>query len=52
MSHKKTETLDPENWQPMKQLAKQMAQDMITYQENIRENPILKPMFYCLIAQN
>ena len=44
LSHKKTETLDPEDWQPMKQLAQQMAQDMITYQENIRENPILKPI--------
>jgi aromatic-L-amino-acid decarboxylase len=34
----------------MKQLAKQMAEDMITYQENIRENPILKPIDEATLA--
>jgi len=38
----KEETLDPEDWGKMKLLAKQMAEDMMVYQQTIRERPILK----------
>ena len=37
------ETLDPKNWEKMKVLAKQMAEDMVTYLETIEERPILRP---------
>jgi aromatic-L-amino-acid decarboxylase len=40
---RKEETLDPEDWNGMKQLAKRMAEDMISYQQNIRDKPILLP---------
>jgi glutamate/tyrosine decarboxylase-like PLP-dependent enzyme len=38
----KEETLDPEDWEQMKTLAKKMAEDMISYQQNIREKPVVK----------
>lgn len=40
---RKEETLDPEDWDAMKQLARQMAEDMISYQQNIRDRPIIFP---------
>ncbi len=33
---RKEETLDPENWDEMKKLGRQMVEDMLTYQETIR----------------
>ena len=35
------ETLDPEDWESMKTLARRMAEEMISYQQNIRDRPIL-----------
>ena len=35
------ETLDPEDWEEMKTLAKKMAEEMVTYHQNIREHPPL-----------
>lgn len=43
VSKQKEETLDPENWEEMKELARRMAEDMITYQESIRERPVVRP---------
>lgn len=40
---RKEETLDPEDWDAMKQLARQMAEDMISYQQNIRDRPLIFP---------
>src|SRR5512133_496894 len=36
------ETLDPENWEEMRQLAHRMVDDAITYLETIRERPVWK----------
>ncbi len=38
------ETLDPENWDEMRDLGRRMVEDMITYQKNVRDHPVLKPL--------
>jgi aromatic-L-amino-acid decarboxylase len=38
----KEETLDPENWDEMKKLGRQMVEDMLTYQQNLRNKPQFK----------
>jgi hypothetical protein len=35
------ETLDPLDWEEMKTLAKKMAEEMVTYHQNIRDYPPL-----------
>ena len=40
---RKEETLDPEDWDAMKQLARRMAGDMVSYQQNITDRPIIRP---------
>lgn len=38
------ETLDPENWQEMRDLAHQMVEDAFDYVEHIREQPVWRPV--------
>jgi aromatic-L-amino-acid/L-tryptophan decarboxylase len=38
------ETLDPENWEVMRQLAHRMVDDAITYLETVRERPVWQPV--------
>lgn len=38
------ESLDPENWDEMRQLAHRMVDDAIDYLETIRERPVWKPI--------
>src|SRR4030042_4584478 len=40
-SKKPEETLDPENWDEMITLGKRMAEDMVTWQKNLRNEPVL-----------
>ncbi len=47
---RKEETLDPEDWDAMKQLARRMAEEMISYQQNINDRPILRPKSDELLA--
>ena len=42
--NKKDLTLDPENWDAMRQLGHQMIDDLFDYWENIREEKIWKPI--------
>ena len=44
MSEKHYETLDPENWEEMRQLAHRMVDDAIDYLENARERPVWTPV--------
>lgn len=41
---KKFETLDPENWNDMRQLAHRMIDDAVNYIENVGERPVWKPV--------
>ncbi len=38
------ETLDPENWEEMRALARRMVDDAITYLETVRERPVWQPV--------
>jgi len=38
------ETLDPEDWQAMRQLGHRMVDDMITYLQTLRERPVWQPI--------
>jgi aromatic-L-amino-acid/L-tryptophan decarboxylase len=38
------ETLDPEDWGAMRELAHRMVDDMLTYLENVRERPVWQPV--------
>jgi len=38
------ETLDPENWQRMRELAHRMVDDAIDYIENVNERPVWRPL--------
>ena len=38
------ETLDPADWQEMRQLAHTMVDDMFAYLENVRERPVWQPI--------
>lgn len=38
------ETLDPEDWQAMRQLGHRMVDDMVTYLETVRERPVWQPV--------
>ena len=44
MNEKHFETLDPENWQEMRDLAHQMVEDALDYVENIRDQPVWRPV--------
>ncbi len=44
MSEKHYETLDPENWEEMRQLAHRMVDDAIDYLESARERPVWTPV--------
>lgn len=37
-------SLDPENWQAMRELGHQMVEDMMTYLETVRERPAWQPI--------
>src|SRR5918996_6354110 len=38
------ETLDPENWEEMRELAHRMVDDALTYLETVRERPVWQPI--------
>ncbi len=38
------ETLDPQNWDSFRQLAHQMLDDMLDYQQNVRQRPVWQPV--------
>jgi len=40
----KEETLDPENWEELRQLAHQMIDDMLDWQQTLRERPVWQPV--------
>jgi aromatic-L-amino-acid decarboxylase len=44
MSEKHYETLDPENWEDMRQLAHRMVDDAMDYLESSRERPVWTPV--------
>lgn len=44
MNEKHFETLDPENWQEMRDLAHQMVEDALDYVEHIRDQPVWRPV--------
>ncbi len=44
MNEKHFETLDPENWQEMRDLAHQMVEDALDYVEHVREKPVWQPV--------
>ena len=44
MSEKHYETLDPENWEEMRQLAHRMIDDAMDYLESARERPVWTPV--------
>jgi len=44
MSEKHYETLDPENWEEMRQLAHRMVDDAMDYLESARERPVWTPV--------
>jgi glutamate/tyrosine decarboxylase-like PLP-dependent enzyme len=44
MSKKHYETLDPENWEEMRQLAHRMVDDALDYLESARERPVWTPV--------
>jgi aromatic-L-amino-acid decarboxylase len=41
---KEEETLDPDDWQEMRQLGHQMVEKMITYLQTVRERPVWQPV--------
>ena len=40
----KEETLDPENWEELRQLGHQMVDDMLDWQQTLRERPVWQPV--------
>ncbi len=40
----KEETLDPENWEELRQLGHQMIDDLLDWQKTLRERPVWQPM--------
>ncbi len=38
------ESLDPEDWEEFRQLARQMVDDMLAYQQTLRERPVWQPV--------
>jgi aromatic-L-amino-acid/L-tryptophan decarboxylase len=38
------ETLDPQDWDSFRQLAHQMLDDMLDYQQNVRQRPVWQPV--------
>src|SRR5437868_2526557 len=38
------ETLDPEDWNELRELGHRMLDDMLTYLERVRERPVWQPM--------
>jgi len=38
------ETLDPENWEEMRQLGHQMVDDMLDWLRTVRERPVWRPV--------
>src|SRR5215212_7662399 len=40
----KEETLDPEDWQQLRDLGHRMVDDMAAYLESVRERPVWKPI--------
>ncbi len=43
-AHLSEETLDPEDWQALRDLGHRMVDDMMDYQENIRDRPVWQPI--------
>lgn len=41
---RQNESLDPENWQDLRQLGHRMLDDMLDYLEQVRERPVWKPI--------
>lgn len=44
MSNRPELTLDPQNWESLRQLGHQMVDDMLTYMKDIREKPVWQKM--------
>ena|SRR5882724_5032806 len=40
----KEETLDPENWEELRQLGHQMVDDMLNWQRTLRDRPVWRPV--------
>jgi aromatic-L-amino-acid decarboxylase len=40
----KEETLDPENWEELRQLGHQMVDDMLNWQQTLRDRPVWQPV--------
>jgi glutamate/tyrosine decarboxylase-like PLP-dependent enzyme len=45
------ETLDPQDWEALRELGHRMVDDMLTYLETVRERPVWQPMPDDVIAQ-
>jgi aromatic-L-amino-acid/L-tryptophan decarboxylase len=43
-SVREEETLDPEDWQAIRQLGHRMVDDMVTYLQTVRERPVWQPV--------
>ncbi|MFQ5627619.1 MAG: cytochrome D ubiquinol oxidase subunit I, partial [bacterium] len=48
---RKEETLDPQDWQAMKSLGRQMVDEIFDYLQSVRERPVWQPVPKSIRAQ-